>query len=513
MSKAGPVHGTPIHGIGDIAGMAQRADAAAGAALSPDLGGGMSGRTGSGNPTMDLPFLHNRQTFKICSCWKREESNVYGGKMLGCYWVCEAIPVGHWRDWHGAENPPDTFWEADVLEHGDLKTRIWWVVKDPPCCNDNSSSDPNVSTSAFDGQQDSSCGCNDTHEWEAASYPKFGQGQWVECFYDYDAGEWRVIDAFDGTIRFQLEEELVGCSYAYAKVIGFKCETCESSISSNGSSRSIPSISISSCCNPPCLADPLVPQPDIHACPGDVVRQYLIFEDPDNRCAPIEWRSLEHPKGSHIVPNGPKDAVWIWHVPKNELENIDFTIRIEARDKCGCISKLTFNLHIDGCDSNSQPEHTTCRLMKDAKWDPVTCTMKIEYCTLYLMGGSYCTCGDESSSSTSSEPSHATSTGGSSFSSLSNSSSSNPSSSSSQTSACDDCLCESVVRCRVRIYDPMGISNTQFHNWVVPPKFTGYAHWFADKRRFEVISPFGYPTANPPSTTTAKTADPWDTEL
>ena len=574
MSRPSPVHGTPIHGLDDIASMAMRADAAAGKALSPNLGGGFGGNHGSdGNPTIDLPFLYNRQTFKICSCWRREEKNVYGGDMLGCYWVCDAVPVNHYRNWKwsgtGAIPPPETFWTPEQLAKNDLKTRIWWPISEKPCCDTNeSSSASSISNSAAfdDSSQPSSekCGCDDTHEWEAANYPKFSEGQWVECFYDYDAGEWRLIDAFDGTIRFQLDEPLIGCSWANATVIGFECEPCESSVtSSSGSSRSISSISVSSSSNPPsssipssssissssecctgrCVDDPLIPQPDIHACPGDTVRQYLVFEDPDNRCAPIEWRGFRHPQGSHITPNGPKDAVWVWAIPTTELENNTFNVIIEARDKCGCISRISFNVHIDECDSNSSktpPEHTTCRVVKDVKFNNVTCELTVEYCTIYLMGGSYCTCEESSapsSASSQSSASWATSETGSSFSAMSSSpsssipsSSSNPSSSSipsssssvpssSPSSSCDDCLCDSVRKCQVRIYDPIGIANVQFRNGIVPAQFTGWAKWRADSRRFEVVSPYGYPrvygntngvSVDQPS---SSPADEWDTLL
>ena len=176
MSRPQPVHGTPIHSIGDVASMAMRADAAAAAAQSPGMSGGLTGISeGSGNPTLDLPFLHNRQTFQICSCWRRKETNVFGGKMTGCYWVCDAIPVNHVRQWNwsGSGNvpPPDTFWQADKLGKNDLKTRIWCVTGPPPCCNPDDSGD-----GICDSSEQNSSGCDQT-DWEAAVYPKFGLGQ------------------------------------------------------------------------------------------------------------------------------------------------------------------------------------------------------------------------------------------------------------------------------------------------------------------------------------------------
>src|SRR5271157_6127575 len=168
MSRPSPVHGTPIHSLSEVASMALRADAAAGAALSPNLGGGMGGITGSGNPTFDLPFQTNLQCFEIRSCWRQNESNIWGGNATGCYWVCDAIPVSHWKNWTDGDPipPPDSFWQADTLQSGDMTTRIWWVPQGTSCASSSSSSG-----------SDSDSGDN--------GEPPCDIGKWVWCVYDY----------------------------------------------------------------------------------------------------------------------------------------------------------------------------------------------------------------------------------------------------------------------------------------------------------------------------------------
>lgn len=223
-----PVHGTPINGIGDVARMALHANAAAQRALSPTNNGtqSMSGSTGSASNT---PYLANLMCFRVCSCWRRKEKNVLNGDVIGCYWVADSIPVIYWRKWKGKDGndkllPPDSFWQEYVLQEHDLPTEIWWVQPGSSCCCDDN--DPGSSTNpAVCPSNSENPPCDETDDWQAAIPPKYGVGDYVWCTYEYSSGTWRIIDAYDPIIQFQLAQPMKGChGSARAYLLADDCE-------------------------------------------------------------------------------------------------------------------------------------------------------------------------------------------------------------------------------------------------------------------------------------------------
>ena len=243
-----PVNGTTIEGIGEVAGMALAASARAMAALNPTTNG-MHSMGGSSGSSVIPPYLTNLQSFRICSCWKRREKNVWGGNVKGCYWVCEAIPVGYWREWKGLIGgkvvQPDSFWSIPKTNSHDLTTKIWFAVENSPCC-----------CSSTSGEDTDVCGGTDPEceqtDWQSQVYPRFGIGQIVWCVYEYGAGVWRVIEAYDNIVEFQLQEPMIGChKSAAAWLLETPCtEKSQCTCASSGSADSP--------CDTPCEHSPSV---------------------------------------------------------------------------------------------------------------------------------------------------------------------------------------------------------------------------------------------------------------
>ena len=240
MFNPGPIHGQPIHGVGDLADMALSANQMAQQALGANIQG-MHSQGGGNSLAMVPPFKHNFKCFRICSCWKRQHNNALGGQANGCYWMCEAIEVIHWWDWISAGESPNSHWEQLPQNHPqDYRTPIWWVTQNSRCCCPPPSEAAPLGEVCYPGAIAPPSNCGDVPEsnWQGDVPPRFGIGDYVWCIYEYSSGYWRILDAQDNIVPFILHEPMIGChSVAMAALIQYECcegEGCDCGGSATG---------------------------------------------------------------------------------------------------------------------------------------------------------------------------------------------------------------------------------------------------------------------------------------
>jgi hypothetical protein len=249
-----PPHGTQIQSLGQVAAYTAANMEHVRTALAPDAGLNIDVHSAGNSVAFAMRLPAKLCAFRVCGCWSKKGTNVWGGKVTGCYWWCRAVPIAYWKQWKGLHSgvvkPPDSFWQEFQLGSDDVPTKIWWVVDSNPCCDEPSSHHNTEPPLCGEGHEHHpACG---EDEWQGALYPKYGVGQIVWCSLEYGSGEWRVIDAFDNIIMFRLAETLKGChASALADILDEDCEdgNCEGSSDTSGSFNN-PSESSSSGCQP-----------------------------------------------------------------------------------------------------------------------------------------------------------------------------------------------------------------------------------------------------------------------
>ena len=230
MSLAGhlPIPGTPIRGIGDVNRIASQAAEHARKALSISTGAALRSTISGGVPVLSPRPTSEIACFEICSCWRRRKEKRSIGPTLGVNWTCNAVLVPYWRDGtDGRAKHPDLYWQRlDIGPHV-TPVKLYWSIEGPPFTPDESSTAEhcadNQGSSGGSGSKNGGSGGGSgsgsgsggggggegKHDWQTVLYPKYEIGQWVWCVFDYSAGVWRVIDAYDNLVRFRLKRPMV----------------------------------------------------------------------------------------------------------------------------------------------------------------------------------------------------------------------------------------------------------------------------------------------------------------
>ena len=210
-----PAGGAAIGGLQDAVGLLSQVARQTAANATMEVAGALqadvSTRGGvriTANPQVQL------ECFEILTCWEKTNAYPKPGGNKGRFWICKAKPVTYWEDTDQA-----TYWDRTKQ---DGWRYIFWPVTGLDEEDDSSLSD---STSA--SGLDSSGDCHESKQWQKTLYPLYGKGQWVWCVFDYSANVWRVIHNYDGLVRFKLTEELRGCGWARAEVVGYPCKECD----------------------------------------------------------------------------------------------------------------------------------------------------------------------------------------------------------------------------------------------------------------------------------------------
>lgn len=202
-----PARGTPILGLNHAMGLMGRLAQQVSANSFVQVNGMLDSEAGNNGL-----FVHGDPTpakiacFEVRSRWHNTNEEGLSGASAGRYWWCDAKLVSYfWTRSSGSSSgdpeAQDTYWDA---QHSETQ-RVYYGV------------------TSVDEQ--------DT--WQQVLYSRFCLGQWMWCAYDYQADVWRVIDAYDSIVRFELLEPLVGCQFADAKVLGFVPDYTSSSSSSS----------------------------------------------------------------------------------------------------------------------------------------------------------------------------------------------------------------------------------------------------------------------------------------